>query len=181
MKSKTARPTRHLRIDSRRLIQGGILAGLSVVLAMVGAAIWIASTQGDSAKVKASGGDPGVVQIPIANYPQTAAGVRVNEPAVERGKLPLNTTIRQVYELVNVGSGTAQFGEPTIEVLDGCCPPEPVLSPGIIGAGEKAIIAMSMQMHEGMDGPHLFHLTVPVRSADGEAALHLYFKGDFGG
>lgn len=185
MKSKTTRPTLRIRIGSRRLVQGGVLAVFGAfTLAMVGAAIWLSSDDDDdggSASGATVDGGPAVVQIPIANDPQVAAGVRIVEPAVDRGKLPLNTTVRHVYELANVGSGIAEFGEPTIEVLDGCCPPEPVLGPGVIGTGEKAFIAISMQMHEGMDGPHLFHLTVPVRSTDGEAALHLYFKGDFGG
>jgi len=180
MKSKTTRPTRRPRLSSRRWIQGGLLAGLSAVLVVVLGAVWIAS-QSDDAKVAAGGTDSAVVQIPIANDPQTAAGVRVSEPAVDRGKLPLNTTVTQVYELVNTGSGTARLGEPTIEVLDGCCPPEPQLSQKSIAAGETALVAVSMQMHPGMDGPHLFHMTVPVQSPAGDDTLHLYFKGDFGG
>lgn len=51
----------------------------------------------------------------------------------------------------------------------------------MVGAGQKSTVSVSMQMHKGMDGPHLFHLTVPVRNAEGEDALHLYFKGDFRG
>ena len=47
--------------------------------------------------------------------------------------------------------------------------------------GQTAGVGFSTQMHEGMDGPHLFHLTVPFRTAEGDDALHLYFKGDFRG
>ncbi len=51
----------------------------------------------------------------------------------------------------------------------------------VVDAGQTAGVGFSTQMHEGMDGPHLFHLTVPFRTAEGADALHLYFKGDFGG
>jgi len=51
----------------------------------------------------------------------------------------------------------------------------------VVDAGQTADVGFSTRMHEGMDGPHLFHLTVPFRTAEGDDALHLYFRGDFGG
>ncbi len=119
--------------------------------------------------------------LPMANTPQTVLGLQVNEPAVDRGRLPLDSTVTQVYEIVNTGTGPAEFGEPTIEVLDGCCPPQIQMTQMMLGPGQMANVGFSTQMHEGMDGPHLFHITVPVRTGDEEDALHLYFKGDFRG
>lgn len=38
-----------------------------------------------------------------------------------------------------------------------------------------------MGMHEGMDGPHLFQIDVPVTSDGGEmGTLDLYFQAHFG-
>lgn len=35
-------------------------------------------------------------------------------------------------------------------------------------------------MHPGMEGPHLFRVTVPVKRANGqEAGLRLYVRADF--
>jgi len=37
-----------------------------------------------------------------------------------------------------------------------------------------------MMMHEGMDGPHLFRVTVPVQAADGtRSELQLLVRADF--
>lgn len=159
------------------------LAGIGLaVLAVAVIALWLASVGGSANPQPAK---PGVaeaaVPMPIANEPQTAAGVQVKSPAVDRGRLPLNTTVSQSYELMNTGSSPVQIGTATIQVMDGCCPPDPQVSQSVLQPGDHATVRMIMQMHPGMDGPHLFHLTVPVRGAGGEEALHLYFKGDFEG
>ena len=52
----------------------------------------------------------------------------------------------------------------------------------IIEPGEETTVLLDlpMGMHTGMDGPHLFKITVPVRNAGGEAAdLVLHFQADF--
>lgn len=151
-----------------------------VAIAVLAGGLWFLAGDGggdttDDATAEAA------VPLPIANTPQTVLGLQVDQPAVDRGRLPLNTAVTQVYEIENTGAGVAEFGKPTIEVLDGCCPPQVQMSHPMIAAGEKASVGFSTQMHEGMDGPHLFHVTVPVRTAEGEDALHLYFKGDFRG
>ncbi len=172
---------RRSRTQSSKSAHSGLLltAG-ALVLAIVAGTIWLSSGGREDDGASAPG-NSAAVQLPIANLPQVAGGVQVKEPAVERGRLPLDTTVTQVYELVNTGPEAVLLGKPAIEVLDGCCPPQPQLSHSTIGAGQTATVALSMQMHEGMDGPHLFHLTVPVRSAGGEDVLHLYFKGNFQG
>ncbi len=51
-----------------------------------------------------------------------------------------------------------------------------------IAPGEEVpvVLTLPMGMHAGMDGPHLFRISVPVRSASGESAvIQLYFKALF--
>jgi len=48
------------------------------------------------------------------------------------------------------------------------------------GQEVPVILSLPMGMHEGMDGPHLFRITVPVSNAAGESGtLQLYFKALF--
>ncbi len=51
-----------------------------------------------------------------------------------------------------------------------------------IAPGEEVpvVLSLPMGMHAGMDGPHLFRITVPVRTAGGESGVvQLYFKALF--
>ena len=156
-----------------------LAATLAVVAALIGGASWL-FTGGEEAgrpSVRASAG----VALPIPDAPQTVLGLQVDKPAVDRGLLPLDTPVRQTYDIVNIGTDAAEFGKPTIEVLDGCCPPQVEMTQMLVAAGQKATVGFTTQMHAGMDGPHVFHLTVPFRTAEGEDALHLYFAGDFRG
>ena len=157
--------------------RGALLLVGAALLTVLAGGVWLSGNGTEAAPAL----EPASVALPVANLPVIVQGVEVKQPAVDRGKLPLDTTVTQAYQLVNVGSGTVQIGKPAIEVLDGCCPPEPQVSQQSVAPGQATTVSLSMQMHEGMDGPHLFHVVVPVRTAEGEDALHLYFKGDFGG
>lgn len=49
--------------------------------------------------------------------------------------------------------------------------------------GEETFVLLSlpMGMHEGMDGPHLFRIAVPVHNGSGaDEQLELFFEADFG-
>ena len=51
-----------------------------------------------------------------------------------------------------------------------------------IEPGQEVLVTLPlpMGMHAGMDGPHLFRIKVPVRSASGETdTLAVYFKALF--
>jgi len=49
-----------------------------------------------------------------------------------------------------------------------------------IEPGGQTTVSVSMMMHKGMEGPHLFRITVPVQGPSGEKAdLQLYVKADF--
>ena len=48
------------------------------------------------------------------------------------------------------------------------------------GQEVPVVLSLPMGMHAGMDGPHLFKISVPVRSTNGETGVvQLYFKALF--
>ena len=48
------------------------------------------------------------------------------------------------------------------------------------GQAVPVVLSLPMGMHAGMDGPHLFRINVPIRSATGESAtVTVYFKALF--
>ncbi len=50
-----------------------------------------------------------------------------------------------------------------------------------IDPGGETTVAYGTMMHAGMEGPHLFRVTVPVRGADGAwNELELYVRAHFG-
>lgn len=53
----------------------------------------------------------------------------------------------------------------------------------VVNPGDETTVLLDfpMGMHAGMDGPHLFRITVPVTGSDGETEnLVLHFQADFG-
>lgn len=119
----------------------------------------------------------------ISQEPVLVAGVRVDEPSVNLGRQPLNTAVERTFKLRNTGSTSVTLGRANIEVLEGCCPEDPILKTNRIEPGEEVslLFSLPMGMHKGMDGPHLFRLTVPVRSDAGETGkIEIYVKADFG-
>lgn len=48
------------------------------------------------------------------------------------------------------------------------------------GRESQVLLSLPMGMHKGMEGPHVFRIKVPVRSAGGESGvLEMYFKALF--
>ena len=49
-----------------------------------------------------------------------------------------------------------------------------------IEPGSATTVSVSMIMHKGMDGPHLFRITIPVKSASGETGeLQMLVRANF--
>ena len=169
------------------LVAFGALAVLGSVTA---AYIWIggrsaSSEEGSPAAVAsqttASPATTAASLPPLPTGPMRVGNVEVVKPTLELGKQPLNVTIQPAFELKNVGTDQALLGEASIEVLEGCCPQKPIMGSLSIQPGSTTTIAVPMMMHKGMDGPHLFHVTVPVLAGSGGGeALHLYVRGNFG-
>ncbi|MBA4180591.1 MAG: hypothetical protein C0506_08395 [Anaerolinea sp.] len=58
----------------------------------------------------------------------------------------------------------------------------PVVGATTIAPGQEVpvVLSLPMGMHAGMDGPHVFRISVPVRNGAGESAVvRLYFKALF--
>ncbi len=119
---------------------------------------------------------------PISNDPLKVAGVEVPDPAVNLGLQPLNTGVNHAFRLRNTSSTAVTLGKANIEVLQGCCPTDPVLNATRIepGAEVPLLFTLPMGMHAGMDGPHLFRVSVPVANENGETGkVEVYVKADF--
>jgi len=119
---------------------------------------------------------------PISKDPLRVAGVEVPEPAVNMGLQPLNTGVNHAFRLRNTSSTAVTLGKANIEVLQGCCPSDPILAATRIepGAEVPLLFSLPMGMHAGMDGPHLFRVSVPVANESGETGkVEVYVKADF--
>ena len=119
---------------------------------------------------------------PISSEPLTVAGVEASERAVNLGLQPLNTGVAHEFKLRNTSSTAVTLGKANIEVLQGCCPSDPILTATRIepGAEVPLLFSLPMGMHQGMDGPHLFRVTVGVRNDSGESGVvEAYVKADF--
>jgi hypothetical protein len=119
---------------------------------------------------------------PIPKEAYVVLGVEVADPAVNLGTFPLNTGVTHEFKLRNTGTATVFLGRPEIEVLQGCCPSDPVLKATKINPGEEVPLEFSlpMGMHAGMDGQHLFRLSVQMGNDAGEKGIiQVYVKADF--
>jgi hypothetical protein len=50
-----------------------------------------------------------------------------------------------------------------------------------LGPDQETTVSLTMMMHKGMEGPHLFRVTVPLQSATSTAGgeLEMFFAADF--
>ena len=89
----------------------------------------------------------------------------VSEPIIEHGNLIVNNFVTSTFEIQNIGDKTLLIlGDPWVQVHEGCCPPQAVISTDRLRPGEIATVSMRYQMHPGMDGPH--DLRIHVLSND---------------
>lgn len=74
---------------------------------------------------------------PISGDPLTIAGVEASERAVNLGLQPLNTGVSHQFKLRNTSNTSVTLGKAGIEVLQGCCPSDPVLTATSIAPGQR--------------------------------------------
>jgi hypothetical protein len=116
--------------------------------------------------------------VPLNFKPEVTGSPRiaVMNDTLDHGDLKFNTPIQSVFAIGNVGDQELMiFGEPRVEVVEGCCPPRVELTSARIQPGGKVLLSMNYSMHEGMGGKH--HFRVHIRTNDPvepEKLLHIY-------
>ena len=89
----------------------------------------------------------------------------IDQSYFDYGTVPDLSQINTTFHVKNVGDQQLFIiGEPQVEVVQGCCPPQTSLSQKFLNPGEEATVSMSFMMHPGMDGQHEFR--VHVRTTD---------------
>ena len=166
-----------------------VIASAIVLIVMAGGIqVWNSLRGSGSSAIAASAPSPVEKTVftpdgkPISNDPLTVAGIEASERAVSLGLQPLNTGVSHEFKLRNASSTAVTLGKAGIEVLQGCCPSDPILTATRLAPGAEApvLFSLPMGMHQGMDGPHLFRVTVGVKSDSGESGVvELYVKADF--
>lgn len=94
--------------DRRRLALSAVAAAALLGALVFAAVAWALSTGG--------GGDETTVRVPAAR----AAGIEVQEPWADLGRIPMDTPVKQSYTLTNTSQNAVSLGEATIETLEGC-------------------------------------------------------------
>lgn len=92
-----------------------------------------------------------------------APALNVDKEKVDLGTVALGDTVEVKFEVANTGDQPLAFNKaPYIEVVKGCCPPEPTVGQRTLNPGEHTTVSVSMMMHGGMGGYHDFRLHLPT-------------------
>ncbi len=85
----------------------------------------------------------------------------IDQTEFDYGDVVNNSWVETTFHVTNVGDEELIIlGEPLVEVVEGCCPPQTTLSQKVLAPGEEATVRMRFSMHAGMDGPHEFRVRV---------------------
>lgn len=85
----------------------------------------------------------------------------IDQTEFDYGDVVNNSWVETSFHVTNVGDETLMIlGEPLVEVVQGCCPPQTTLSQKVLAPGEEATVSMRFSMHAGMDGLHEFRVHV---------------------
>lgn len=96
------------------------------------------------------------------------ARAQLSQTLFDYGDVKNETQIQTSFSVKNIGDRQLQFKlEPLVEVVEGCCPPRAIIDKMELDPGEEATVRFAFSMHEGMDGPHEFRVT--MRTNDAEA------------
>jgi hypothetical protein len=95
--------------------------------------------------------------------PEVSGGpsAAIDQTEFDYGDVINNSFVETTFHVTNVGDeDLVILGEPIVEVVEGCCPPQTTLSQRVLAPGEQATVNMRFSMHEGMDGLHEFRVHV---------------------
>ncbi len=118
--------------------------------------------------------------IPAAPREVFQGGARLKaEPlAIDFGTVREWTPVKTVFTLENIGDSPLRIEKAITKVVEGCCPPNPILSSTTISPGKKAVLTLEFTMHDEMAGPHLFQVLVQSNDAVSPKST-LEVKGTF--
>jgi hypothetical protein len=169
----------------------GIVLGLILVLAVGFIVAGVRGLGGGettaSGPILARTGEVSSMGVPFVETPgsatgrASASGVEVRGALYDLGTVPLEVAVLPHWTLVNTSGHPVELGEPTPEVLDGCCPGPFTFGTRTLEPGASTTLTFELAMHPGMDGWHDIAVHVPLRTANGEDVLSLEVIGDFRG
>lgn len=91
----------------------------------------------------------------------------IAQAVVDHGDVQMEQTVESAFLIRNVGDQPLViFGEPRVELVQGCCPPRAIVSAMTIPPGQEAEVSMSYTMHDMMGGPHEFRVHVLTTDPD---------------
>lgn len=164
------------------------------LLLAVGIGVAIFTTRGSGgdadsrgAAVLARTGEINAMGVPVVETPgsgtglASASGVEVRGALYDLGTVPLLVAVRPQWTVVNTSDEPIELGEPTPEVLQGCCPGPFTVGASRLAPGASTTLTFELSMHPGMDGWHDIVVHVPIWTANGDDVLDLRVVGDFRG
>lgn len=123
-----------------------VVGALLVVAALVGAAVVLGNRSPETPYTPEVTGKPSAV---------------VAQAVVDHGDVQMEETVRSAFVIRNVGDQPLViFGEPRVELVQGCCPPRAVVSAMTVQPGQESEVSLTYTMHEMMGGPHEFRVHV---------------------
>ena len=129
------------------------IAGIGIVVIVVGIILFQANT--------ASSQTNAAIQV------KGAPRISLVQDTFDYGDVRLGTTVQTVFRVRNVGDQPLVIlNQPRVQVVEGCCPPDAILSSSTIQPGQEATITLSFMMHDGlmggqsMAGKHRFNINL---------------------
>lgn len=97
--------------------------------------------------------------INLQSQAKGAPRLAVEQDTFNYGDVKLGITVETVFRVRNVGDKPLLIlNQPRLQVIEGCCPPDAILSSSVIQPGQEATITLNFMMHDGMGGKHRFDI-----------------------
>jgi hypothetical protein len=98
---------------------------------------------------------------PLPDEPGTPQ-LRVDRDSVDLGPVALGQWAETSFTLTNAGDASLRFtGRPYVEVVEGCCPPAPLIGSMVLAPGDSTTLSLRFMMAGNMGGPHDFRVHLP--------------------
>lgn len=97
---------------------------------------------------------------------------------IDLGEATPNQQLYAEFHFQNVGDAPLVLYDTTKQVLEGCCPPQPVVRSMMLQPNEESSIIIDYVMGRQMEGMHLFKYTVESNDPV-EPKKNIYLKIDY--